>query len=157
VLAFGQLRLPLYPPPLHPKMQGAFPVPAPRRTVYKRAASQDISPPVARRRSVAPTAVQNTLRPGGRPSRAGTPARMGSVRDDDDSVAGMDLDDVAEEVIVERGLKFETIFAKSEELQASFYAHLPAEVKLLLRNAGTECGVQLWGCVDSEHCDRFLP
>ncbi|KAJ3533367.1 hypothetical protein NM688_g7291 [Phlebia brevispora] len=43
--------------------------------------------------------------------------------------------DVDEEEGVERGLKFETIFAKSEELQVTFYAHLPAEVKLVLRNA----------------------
>ena len=44
---------------------------------------------------------------------------------------------VDEEDLVERGLKFETLFAKSAELQVVFYAHLPAEVKLVLRNAGT--------------------
>ena len=47
----------------------------------------------------------------------------------------MDVDD-ASEIIVDRALKLETIFAKSDELQVSFYAHLPVEVKLLLRNAG---------------------
>ncbi len=47
---------------------------------------------------------------------------------------GMEIDEGAE--VFERGLKFETIFAKSEELQVTFYAHLPAEVKLVLRNAG---------------------
>lgn len=78
-------------------------------------------------------------RPGGsrQLSRMGTPVRaldrLSSVGDDES--AGMDVDD-AEEVFVERGLKFETIFAKSEELQVAFYAHLPAEVKFLLRSAG---------------------
>ena len=43
--------------------------------------------------------------------------------------------DVDEEDIVERGLKFVDTFAKSEEMQVMFYAHLPAEVKLVLRNA----------------------
>ena len=120
-------------------MQSAYAAPAPRRTVYKRAASTDISPPVAaRRRSAAPPAMQHNPRTGGgRPSRLGTPARHADRMDDEESGVGMDLDEsLVEEIAVERGLKFDTIFAKSEELQVSFYAHLPAEVKLLLRNAG---------------------
>lgn len=133
-------------PPTHhtdQKMQGfAAASPAPRRTVHgKRAASQELSPPaVARRRSVAPT--------GGRPaarglSRMHTPMRtldrLSSARDDESAAEGMDVDEAADVNGVERALKFDTVFAKSEEMQVSFYAHLPAEVKLILRNAGA-CG-----------------
>lgn len=96
-------------------------------------------------------------RPGGsrQLSRMGTPVRK---YDRLSSVGGseggnMDVDD-ASEIIIERGLKFETIFAKSEELQVSFYAHLPAEVKLLLRNAG-ENGVLL--CPGNANSFRLLP
>lgn len=72
----------------------------------------------------------------GTPFRASE--RMESVRDDTWSVQeGMDVDqDAVDEIVVERGLKFETIFAKSDELLVTFYAHLPTEVKLLLKNAG---------------------
>ncbi|KAI0341587.1 hypothetical protein BDW22DRAFT_1358408 [Trametopsis cervina] len=106
--------------------------PPPRRTVHKRAASvEHASPPLHRRRQ------------GGSrlPSRLGTPAvgmvvdRPTPIRDDESYVSGMDVDERGSEFGIERGLKSETIFAKSEELQVNFYAHLPAEVKLVLRNA----------------------
>ena len=45
--------------------------------------------------------------------------------------------DVDAEEQTERGLKPQTIFAKSEELEVSLFAHLPSEVKLALKNAGT--------------------
>lgn len=61
------------------------------------------------------------------------PERLSYVGENE-SMGSMDVDDLSES-IVDRGLKPETIFAKSDELQVSFYAHLPAEVKLLLRNA----------------------
>lgn len=44
----------------------------------------------------------------------------------------MDVDD-DDEI---RGLKPETIFAKSPELTATFYSHLPVEVKQVLKSAG---------------------
>ncbi len=46
--------------------------------------------------------------------------------------------DVDEDTLqpTERGLRQDTIFAKSEEMLVSFYGHLPAEVKHVLRNAG---------------------
>ena len=104
--------------------------------MYKRVASQDISPPVVRRRSAVPTG--NALAAGRGRSRMATPVRaperLSSVGENE-SVGSMDVDD-ASEIVVDRALKLETIFAKSDELQVSFYAHLPVEVKLLLRNAG---------------------
>ena len=69
--------------------------------------------------------------------------RFGLVQGEEENVIDMDIDDDAEELFVDRALKFETIFAKSEEIQVSFYAHLPAEVKLLLRNAGMLCSLVL--------------
>lgn len=62
--------------------------------------------------------------------------RPNSTRDDESLVSGMDVDERGSELGFERVLKPETIFAKSDELHVSFYAHLPAEVKLVLRNAG---------------------
>lgn len=130
-------------------MQGLASTPAPRRTVYKRAASQELPPPpVTRRRSLVPSG----SRPGGSKQylRLGTPSRAlerpHSNRDGTGSAQeGMDVDqDAADEIIVERGLKFETIFAKSDQLQVTFYAHLPTEVKLLLRNAGVYFVVNMY-------------
>ncbi|KAI0079884.1 hypothetical protein K474DRAFT_1696036 [Panus rudis PR-1116 ss-1] len=43
--------------------------------------------------------------------------------------------DVDEDDEVYGGLNYETLFAKSEEMQVSFYAHLPVEVKQILRSA----------------------
>lgn len=72
-----------------------------------------------------------------------------------DVSVGMDVDD--EEDGVERGLRFEAIFAKSAELQVTFYAHLPAEVKLVLRHAGecASCGAWRAGVL-TRGC-RLLP
>lgn len=62
------------------------------------------------------------------------------------SVAGMDVDETASlggtaspsrSTLGGPRLKAETVYAKSEELKVVFYAHLPMEVKQVLRNAGT--------------------
>ena len=108
--------------------------PPPRRTIHKaRAPSVDRGSPPLRRR-----------RPGGSrvSSRLATPAvamavdRPNSAKDDESVVSVMDVDERGSELGLERGLKPETIFAKSDELHVTFYAHLPAEVKLVLRNTG---------------------
>jgi len=46
--------------------------------------------------------------------------------------------DVDEDTLqpTERGLRQDTVFAKSEEVLVTFHGHLPAEVKHVLRNAG---------------------
>ncbi|KAI0957243.1 hypothetical protein AcW1_005700 [Taiwanofungus camphoratus] len=104
------------------------PSPVPRRTVRRQTTSHGHSPPIARR-----------TRAGGSkpPSRFATPARhqerLPSVRDDESHTSGMDVDEGFE--IHERISKAETIFAKSEESTATFYAQLPVEVKQALRNA----------------------
>ena len=108
----------------------------PRRTVYQRAQLREATPPYA----LTPRRVHRYGGSTANSSRYTTPVRATSKRAtsvrDDVSEAGMSMQ-VDEEDLVERGLKFETLFAKSAELQVVFYAHLPAEVKLVLRNAGT--------------------
>lgn len=47
----------------------------------------------------------------------------------------MDVDERSE-ALERGGSKAEVLFAKSEELEVTFYAHLPAEVKQILHNAG---------------------
>lgn len=49
-------------------------------------------------------------------------------------MGSMDVDDDTLQP-TERGLRQDTIFAKSEEMLVTFYGHLPAEVKHVLRNA----------------------
>jgi nuclear pore complex protein Nup133 len=49
-------------------------------------------------------------------------------------VGSMDVDEDTLQP-TERGLRQDTIFAKSEEMLVTFYGHLPAEVKHVLRNA----------------------
>lgn len=111
------------------QMSTFSPSPVPRRTVRRQTTSHGHSPPIARR-----------TRAGGSkpPSRFATPARhqerLPSVRDDESHTSGMDVDEGFE--IHERISKAETIFAKSEESTATFYAQLPVEVKQALRNAG---------------------
>ncbi len=58
------------------------------------------------------------------------------IRDDESIYSGMDVDERGSEFGSERVLKADTIFAKSEEMQVTFYAHLPEEVKRVLRSAG---------------------
>ncbi|KAH9843032.1 uncharacterized protein C8Q71DRAFT_232214 [Rhodofomes roseus] len=100
--------------------------PAPRRTVARHTPTRQ-SPPVRRKRA--------SQTPG--PSRLATPYagrhpdRLSSVMDDESEKSGMDVDDDTEI----RGLKPETIFAKSPELTATFYSHLPVEVKQVLKTA----------------------
>ena len=114
----------------------ASPAPTPRRPVYQRAAPRSETPPFHYPR--------RTNKPGHTVgSRFSTPIRAASRRlsvgkDDVSDISGANLSmDVDEEETIERGLKYETIFAKLEELQVTFYALLPGEVKLILRNAGT--------------------
>lgn len=72
------------------------------------------------------------------PSRLATPGRQGdrlqNIRDDGSVVSGMDVDERSD--VFEHGSKTDVVFAKSEQLQVTFYAHLPAEVKQILHNAG---------------------
>jgi nuclear pore complex protein Nup133 len=75
-------------------------------------------------------------------SRLPTPARgaeQSSYAKDDGTVGSMDVDDDTLQP-TERGLRQDTVFAKSEELLVTFHGHLPAEVKHVLRNAG-ECHI----------------
>ncbi|KZT70169.1 hypothetical protein DAEQUDRAFT_709105 [Daedalea quercina L-15889] len=100
--------------------------PAPRRTVARHTPTRQ-SPPVRRKRA--------SQTPG--PSRFATPHvvrqqdRLSSIRDDESERLEMDVDEENEI----RGLKPETIFAKSPELTATFYSHLPVEVKQVLKSA----------------------
>ena len=58
-----------------------------------------------------------------------------SVVEEDGSVAsGMEVDEGQH--VFERTLKPDAVFARSKELTVAFHAHLPAEVKHVLRNAG---------------------
>ncbi|KAI0302174.1 Non-repetitive/WGA-negative nucleoporin C-terminal-domain-containing protein [Russula brevipes] len=69
-------------------------------------------------------------------SRLPTPARgaeQSSVREDA-TVGSMDVDDDTLQP-AERGLKQDTVFAKSEEISVTFHGQLPTEVKHVLRNA----------------------
>ncbi|THH17812.1 hypothetical protein EW146_g3080 [Bondarzewia mesenterica] len=74
---------------------------------------------------------------GGKPtSRLGTPARSGtrppsSSKGSSPAPYGMDID----EGLIQRALRPNAVFAKSNELLVAFHAHLPAEVKQILRNA----------------------
>ena len=58
------------------------------------------------------------------------------IPDDESVYSGMDVEERDSEFGVERVLKTDTIFAKSEEMQVSFYAHLPEELKMVLRSTG---------------------
>jgi nuclear pore complex protein Nup133 len=71
-------------------------------------------------------------------SRLPTPARSAdhpSFIKEDVTVGSMDVDDDTLQP-TERGLRQDTIFAKSEEMLVTFHGHLPAEVKHVLKNAG---------------------
>lgn len=93
-------------------------------------------------------------------SRLPTPARNvdQSHFKDDVTVGSMDVDEDALQP-TERGLRQDTIFAKSEEMSVTFYGHLPAEVKHVLRNAGelARCfPTRLWKLLTTLCC-RLLP
>ncbi|KII88453.1 hypothetical protein PLICRDRAFT_110437 [Plicaturopsis crispa FD-325 SS-3] len=91
--------------------------PAPRRTTRRTPRPPANSPPAAHAR-------RTTAR--GPNSRLATPNRAGPYGSD----AGMDVDEHTGGM--GRG---ETLFAKSEEMTVAFYAHLPVEVKQVLKNA----------------------
>ena len=106
------------------------PPPTPRRTVQRQNSRQS-TPPVRR---IAPRA--SSSKP---VSRFATPARgserLSAVADEEEAASSsMDVDGT--DGLMDRILKSETIFAKSTELQVTFYSHLPGEVKQVLRNAG---------------------
>lgn len=106
------------------------PPPTPRRTVRRDHSRQSTTPI----RRIAPRA--SSSKP---VSRFATPARgaerLSSVADEEEAGSNMDVDGANE--LMDRILKSETVFAKSSELQVTFYSHLPTEVKQVLRNAGT--------------------
>ncbi|CAL1704556.1 unnamed protein product [Somion occarium] len=99
-----------------------FTPPTPRRTVPRRSTPGATPPPPRRRRM--PSSKQ--------PSRFATPVRAPSFREDS-VLSGMDVDEESE--LYEHATKSEIIFSKSDEMQVTFYAHLPAEVKQILHNA----------------------
>lgn len=71
-------------------------------------------------------------------SRIPTPVRgaeQSSLVKENASVGSMDVDEDTLQP-TERGLRRDTVFAKSEEMLVTFHGHLPAEVKHVLRNAG---------------------
>jgi nuclear pore complex protein Nup133 len=47
----------------------------------------------------------------------------------------MDVDE-GNSMLSDRSGRTETLFAKSEEMSAAFYANLPVEVRQVLKNAG---------------------
>ena len=68
--------------------------------------------------------------------------------------------DVDEDTLqpTERGLRQDTTFAKSEEMSVTFYGHLPAEVKHVLRNAGElarRFPTRLWKFLTVLRCRLF--
>ncbi|KAH9079551.1 Non-repetitive/WGA-negative nucleoporin C-terminal-domain-containing protein [Lactarius deliciosus] len=70
-------------------------------------------------------------------SRLPTPAHIvdqSPFIKEDVTVGSMDVDEDTLQP-TERGLRQDTIFAKSEEMLVTFYGHLPTEVKHVLRNA----------------------
>ena len=71
-------------------------------------------------------------------SRLPTPAHSAehaSLAKEDVTVGSMDVDEDTLQP-TERGLRQDTVFAKSEEMQVTFHGHLPTEVKHVLKNAG---------------------
>lgn len=71
-------------------------------------------------------------------SRLPTPSRSAehaSTIKEDVTVGSMDVDEDTLQP-TERGLRQDTVFAKSEEMLVTFHGHLPTEVKHVLRNAG---------------------
>ncbi|KAH9952015.1 hypothetical protein B0H21DRAFT_800355 [Amylocystis lapponica] len=106
------------------------PSPAPRRTT-RRATSHGQSPPAqpARRRAGGSKPPSRFTTPTRRPGSE----RLQSVADDESFGTGMDLDEGSD--VFERASKAEPVFAKSREMEASFYAYLPVEVKQVLKNA----------------------
>lgn len=103
------------------------------------------APPMARRTNRPVSRPPGTIPPPRRTtrgaskpaSRFSTPARgvehRQSAARDVSVVSGMDVDDGA---LHQRGIRPDTVFAQSNEMLVAFHAHLPAEVKQILRTAG---------------------
>jgi hypothetical protein len=107
------------------RMSVLSPSPAPRRSVRNRQTVN--SPP----RHVKVTGSSRAT------SRFATPVRH--FNDNVSSLSNMDVDE-ASSIVTERTFarsSGETMFAKSEELAVSSYAHLPVELKQTLRSAST--------------------
>jgi len=104
--------------------------PPPRRKI--RAPSRQAAPEPPPRRSA-------RLASGSKPpSRLPTPAHGAehpSFIREDVTVGSMEVDEDTLQP-TERGLRQDTVFAKSEEMVVTFHGHLPTEVKHVLRNAG---------------------
>ncbi|KAA1471121.1 hypothetical protein DENSPDRAFT_837049 [Dentipellis sp. KUC8613] len=103
--------------------------PAPRRTNRAVPRPSGFSPPARRATRV------GSSKPASRfatPHRGGE--RLSSIRDDASVASAMDVDEGGF-VHPDRALKTDTLFAKSDELHVSFHAHLPPEVKQVLRAA----------------------
>ncbi|TFY72665.1 hypothetical protein EVG20_g323 [Dentipellis fragilis] len=103
--------------------------PAPRRTNRTAPRPSGFSPPPRRAPRV------GSSKPASRfatPHRGGE--RLSSIRDDASVASAMDVDGGGF-VHPDRALKADTLFAKSDELHVSFHAHLPPEVKQVLRAA----------------------
>ncbi|KAJ7046830.1 hypothetical protein C8F04DRAFT_1227029 [Mycena alexandri] len=98
-------------------MASFSPSPTPRRSLRHRQLQN--SPP------------KRTKAPG---SRLATPSR-GTPFGNDSIASAMDVDSVVSDRSYIQRAGAETLFAKSNELSVSFYAHLPVEVKQVLKNA----------------------
>ena len=111
-------------------MAGFTPSPAPHLIGQRRNSPRGYTPPLGTMRR--PRIGSKTPNP---TSRLVTPGRHDRLQSVENSVgSNMEVDDASE--VFERGSKTEPVFAKSEELHVTFYAHLPAEVKQALFNAG---------------------
>ena len=95
--------------------------------------------PPSRQAAVSPPPRRSGRLAGNKPaSRLPTPARsvdQSPFIKEDATVGSMDVDEDTLQP-AERGLRQDTVFAKSEEMFVTFYGHLPAEVKRVLKNAG---------------------
>ncbi|KAJ7774888.1 hypothetical protein B0H16DRAFT_78349 [Mycena metata] len=98
-------------------MASFSPSPTPRRSLRHRQLQN--SPP------------KRTKAPG---SRLATPSR-GTPFGNDSIASAMDVDSVVSDRSYIQRANLETLFARSNELSVSFYAHLPVEVKQVLKNA----------------------
>jgi hypothetical protein len=87
-------------------------------------------------------------------SRLPTPA---SFIKEDASVGSMDVDEDTLQPM-ERALRQDTVFAKSEEMLVTFHGHLPSEVKHVLKNAGERSyNFPAWWMLFIVFCCRLLP
>jgi len=101
--------------------------PPPRRK--NRAPTRQAEPPPRRSARLASSKPASRL-----PTPALGPEHPSFIKEDV-TVGSMDVDEDTLQP-TERGLRQDTVFAKSEEMSVTFHGHLPTEVKHVLRNAG---------------------